>query len=267
MYYVLRVRNKSELYIVQSLLAFTLYALQSSIIENVRTVITGHFGVADISEAKQELWRCCGGSDMPRRRESTARPLEEANTQDIITALCKLDKARQLPNIMAEAFSMDKIPRWQPEEQNQICLADRMLRLENRVTRLQEAMDNNMAENMVLKEKMDCMKERDNTYADMVKGQSPTHRSPVLTKQIHKDNNQSDVNVQQDQPLQEQNEKNYDDAPINNTTDIGTERNVDDKPTATWRGRGNQRGRGSVRGHDRDVADVAEITRVNVAEV
>ena len=57
--------------------------------------------------------------------------------------------------------------------------------------------------------------------------------------------------MQQDQPPQEQNEKNNDDAPINNTTDIGTERNVDDKPTATWRGRGNQRGRGSVRGHGR----------------
>ena len=183
--------------------------------------------------------------------ESTARPLEEANTQDIKTALCKLDKARQLPNIMVDAFSLDKIPRWHPEEQNQICLADRMLRLENRVTRLQETMDNNMAENMVLKEKMDCMKERDNTYADMVKGQSPTHRSPVLTKQIHKDNNQSDANVQQDQPLQEQNEKNDDDAPIKNTTDIGTERNVDDKPTAMWRGHGNQRGRGFVRGHGR----------------
>ena len=134
--------------------------------------------MADISEAKQELWRCYGGdvigSDMPRRRESAARPLEEANTQDIKTALCKLDKARQLPNIMVDAFSLDKIPRWHPEEQNQICLADRMLRLENRVTRLQETMDNNMAENMVLKEKMDCMKERDNTYADMVKGQSLT---------------------------------------------------------------------------------------------
>ena len=108
-----------------------------------------------------------------------------------------------------------------------------------------------MAENMVLKEKMDCMKERDNTYADMVKGQSPTHRSPVLTKQIHKHNNPSDVNVLQDQPLQEQNEKNDDDATINNTTDIGTERNLDDKPTATWRGRGNQRGRVFVRGHGR----------------
>ena len=66
----------------------------------MRTAITGHFSVADISEAKKELWRCCGGdvinSNMPRRRESTARPLEEANTQDIISALCKLDKARQL---------------------------------------------------------------------------------------------------------------------------------------------------------------------------
>ena len=57
--------------------------------------------------------------------------------------------------------------------------------------------------------------------------------------------------MQQDPPLQEQNEKNDDDAPINNTTDIGTEKNVDDKPTATWRGRGNQRGRGFVRGHGR----------------
>ena len=136
--------------LVQPVLAFMVYALQNSTSEHVRMAVTGHFTAAEIAEAKHAIWSLCGGDvigvDMPRRRESTTRPLAEANTHDIITALGKLDKAEVLPNVMIDAYSLGKIPRWHSEELNQVSLADRMLRLENRVTGLQEVVDRHAAE-------------------------------------------------------------------------------------------------------------------------
>ena len=151
--------------------------VQNSTSEHVRMAVTGHFTAGEIAEAKHALWSLCGGDvmgiDMPRRRESTTRPLAEANTHDIITALGKLNKAEILPNVMIDAYSLGKIPRWHPEELNQMSLADRMLRLENRVTGLQEVVDRHTAENIVTKEILD----RDMSFASAVKrGQS---RSPT----------------------------------------------------------------------------------------
>ena len=69
--------------ITQPLLAYMVYALQSATAEHVRIVVTGHFTVADITEAKQTLWSHCGGdvigTEMPRRRDSSARSIEEAH--------------------------------------------------------------------------------------------------------------------------------------------------------------------------------------------
>ena len=73
---------------------------------------------------------------------------------------------------MIDAYSLGKIPRWHPEEVNQVSLADRMLRLENRVTGLQEVVERHAAENIVTKEILDL----DMSFASAVKrGQS---RSP-----------------------------------------------------------------------------------------
>ena len=157
-------------------LDFMVYALQNSTSEHVRMAVTGHFTAGEIAEAKHALWSLCGGDvigvDMPRRRESTTRPLAEANTHGIITPLGKLDEAEIIPNVMIDAYSLGKIPQWHPKELNQGSLADRMLRLENRVTGLQEVVDRHAAENIVTKEILD----RDMSFASAVKrGQS---RSP-----------------------------------------------------------------------------------------
>ena len=77
--------------ITQPLLAYMVYALQSATAEHVRMVMTGHFTVADITDAKQTLWSHCGGdvigAEMPRRRDSRVRSIEEAHVHDIITAM------------------------------------------------------------------------------------------------------------------------------------------------------------------------------------
>ena len=145
------------------------YALQNSTSELVHMAVTGHFTAGEIADAKHALWSLCGGDVigvyMPRRWESSNRPLAKENTHIIITALGKLDKAEILSNVMIDAYNLGKIPRWHPGELNQVSLADRMLRLENRVTGLQEVVDRHAAENIVTKEILDW----DMSFASAVK--------------------------------------------------------------------------------------------------
>ena len=92
-------------------------------------------------------WRC-HRAEMPQRRDSSVRSIEEAHVHDIITAMNKLDNADQLMILMVDAYSLSKLPRWHPEEINNASLADRMLRMENQMSMLQEAVEQNTAENL-----------------------------------------------------------------------------------------------------------------------
>lgn len=164
--------EKSVATFVEPVIAFTLYALQSASVERVKLAVVGNFSSEDIAIAKKCLWDKCRshviGSEMPKRRDSTARSLAEANITDIITALSKLDKAECLPNVLVDAYSLGKLPRWHPEEANEVSLADRMMRMESRMNSVFDSLDRTIAENLILKERVERM-EKNNSYADAVR--------------------------------------------------------------------------------------------------
>ena len=144
--------------ILQPILTYITYALQSATADNVSSAILRHCAAKDIADAKQTLWERCGGDvigvQMPRRRETHARSIEEAHVYDIIVALQKLDDQDALPNFAVDFQSLGKIPRWHPEEINAASLAERMLVMEQRMYQLQQAVDRHAAENLVINEKM-----------------------------------------------------------------------------------------------------------------
>ena len=105
--------HNADAVLLQLILAHATYALQSANVGNVRSAVIEHCSANEIAKAKQELWlRCSGdifGADMPRRRDTSARTIEEAHLQDILTALQKLENANQLPNFVVEACDLGKI--------------------------------------------------------------------------------------------------------------------------------------------------------------
>ena len=135
--------------VYQPVLAYVVYALQSATADNARSAVLGHCTANEIADAKQVLWQKCGGvlirAEMPRRRDTTARTIEEAHMQDIVVALQKLDGTDQIPHFAVLAHDLHKIPRWHPEEMNNASLAERMLRMEQRMSALQETVDHTMA--------------------------------------------------------------------------------------------------------------------------
>lgn len=144
--------------IIQPLLAYMQFSLQSGTQDNVKAAVLGHFTADQILDAKIALW---DGSamdiigPMARRKDSTVRSEKEAHCQDILIALSKLDKADCLPTIAIDALSLGIIPRSHPEELNNISLVDRLNRMEAKLTKMQELLDRTVAENLVIKEKIE----------------------------------------------------------------------------------------------------------------
>ena len=134
--------NNSE-FILEPLLAYILFSLQSSTSENISKAVLGHFTPEQIFNAKEVLWGKCDikviGQKV-RRRGSNVRSEQDANLQDIIAALMKLDKVDKLPCVVIDAGSLGIIPRSHPEELNNISLLDRLNILEARVTSLQQSL-------------------------------------------------------------------------------------------------------------------------------
>ena len=99
-----------DITIVNALIAYTLYALQSATVSNVARAIIGHYTQQQITDAKNRLWRQWNIiGEKKWRRDSSVRPDKDANVEVVTSALHKLDKAGMLPSIAIDALSLGGI--------------------------------------------------------------------------------------------------------------------------------------------------------------
>ena len=148
---------QNEKILVQPLLSYIVFSMQSGTVNNIRNAVLGKFSESQILEAKNALCDHCGIKvigEKPRRIRSTVRPAADAHLHDILTAWNKLDETDECPTLMLNAHSLDAIPRSHPEELNNISLADRLNQLEARSQAMQEVLDRVVAENILFKEQM-----------------------------------------------------------------------------------------------------------------
>ena len=105
--------------IVQPMLTYIVYALQSGTADKVKNAVLGYFANDQIQGAKDCLWENCNTpiiGDKQRRKDSSVRSDKEANVQDIINAISKLDEKEKMPCFAIDAYSLYMIPRSHPEE-------------------------------------------------------------------------------------------------------------------------------------------------------
>ena len=148
--------------------------MQAGTADNIRVTVTGHYPLDAIVEAKNLLWNACDPEiigEKAKRKDSASRTGCEAHVQDILHGLQKLDKNDQLPCVMINTIDMGMIPRSHPEELNNISVIDRLNRIETLVNNQQQLFDKTIAENIVLRERMDNVH---TTYAN-VAARSATH--------------------------------------------------------------------------------------------
>ena len=160
--------DKSSEMLLQPLLAYMLFSLQSGTVDKVKLAVIGYFTDQQIHDAKESLWTHCGPSligKKQQRRNNNSRSIKEANTLDIINALNALDKENKLPFIVVDYMSLGIIPRSHPEELSDISLCDRLNKLESRMNNMLKTVDSSVAMNLDLQQKMDIF----TSYSSAVK--------------------------------------------------------------------------------------------------
>ena len=92
--------NIPQVSVVNPLLAYMLFALQSGAAQNVRQAVIAHFLLNAVLDAKTTLGDACDNvilGDKLKRKDSQTRTEPEAHVQDILLALHKLDRMDKLP--------------------------------------------------------------------------------------------------------------------------------------------------------------------------
>ena len=160
------------------------FALQSGSVSNIKNAIIGHFTLDQISQAKDARWIHCGNEiigEKQTRKDSTSRSAKEAHVSDLLNAWTKLDRAEATPTVLINVFSLSVIPRSHPEELHSISVIDRLNQMETKMDKMAELLDRTVAENIVLKEKIDNIPST-RLYSDTVKRDRPFIEKEKVTK-------------------------------------------------------------------------------------
>ena len=152
---------KKQSQIINHVLGYIRYAIDSSTDVNIKHAVTDHFKDQDIIDAKNILWEKCHEylPEKQNRKDTSTRKAIEAHTSDMTDAIKKLIELDKSPKFLIDACTLQFIPKSRPEELNSVSLADRVNQLEGKLSSLINTVDRYIADNMVLQDKV-CKLER-----------------------------------------------------------------------------------------------------------
>mgnify|MGYP001548598658 CR=1 FL=1 len=127
-----------------AMLAYISYAHCSGTIENIRRVVLGHFTDDQIAQAKDRLGQVSAKipqiGDMPRRRSTVARSKSEADLDDVLETMKKLDDLNMMPEFSVPAMEIPLIPRIHPDDVTKMHVIHRLNELEHKYDSIVEMM-------------------------------------------------------------------------------------------------------------------------------
>ena len=130
---------QGELPLMNNLLAYAVFSMQNSAINDIKHAILGHYtGAMDL------LWERAGYGELgerPRRRGGHNRSKKDMYCQDLLDALNKLDKSMKcLESVLMLLNSL-----------NNISLADRLGKIERLVEDMKQRFDDSTKDNIALR--------------------------------------------------------------------------------------------------------------------
>ena len=177
-----RRKNNDHKLILNPLLAYVISSMHSGSNDNIKHVVSGHFCASDITTAKNDLWDHCDTNiigEKQKRKDSSSRSEKDANIQDILHALTKLDNINKIPPVAIPALDLHKIPRFHPEEFVTVSVLERLLSVENKLKNLQDSVDISICGNLQLKDKV----EEKISYANaVISAPSNTNNNTTIVK-------------------------------------------------------------------------------------
>lgn len=179
--------HASEPLLINTLLSYTWFSLQSSANAEINRNVLQLFDGDKISVAKDELWDKCSSDILgPRknRRDTAQRTEIEADVEDIINGLQKLDQQESMPVIALDALKIAEILPMLTDQSN-IGLAARVASLETGWKRMQIEVDRLTCENIETQEKLNS---QSSTYAKKAAPTPTPQQTPVPQKSQRSEN-------------------------------------------------------------------------------
>ena len=163
--------------IINELLTYVVFYRDRCTFSDLHTLLVRFYAPSEISTAKStvlsqfetHLTSCQHATN---RRHTTTRPAHEAEAEDILGMIELLDNQQILGTIQFAAVSMERLPKYGPNEVNVCTVVDRQLQLDKELNVLKDALVNNDAKlNAVCDKTTDAVSKRLNTVTDTFNGQ------------------------------------------------------------------------------------------------
>ena len=132
--------NDTQELIINSVLAYVVYAMNKSTRDNLVTVLDASFTDKEVSDARDALWHV-GGVELlgecPGHNDSTKRTRRHALCCDIYDAMRKMDVANaKMPTYVVDLVGIGRIPKYSHEDLNIVAMDQRIRDLEKRCVTL-----------------------------------------------------------------------------------------------------------------------------------
>lgn len=142
-------------YIFNHVLGYIVSVRNCSRKNDIVHLVASFFSAPVIDGAKKELWDNCPVDVVgafTRRKTTDERSSREANVEDMIDALRKLEDAAVMPEFAVPAEKLDLIPKVKPGELLDYSIAERLSRLEAKFSGLSDTVISLSNENAQLKD-------------------------------------------------------------------------------------------------------------------
>lgn len=138
--------SRDERIVVNELLSYVSYYRDRANAAAIQRVVLSFYSPAEIAAAKKTLASMFASKliNCPllvERRNSTSRPAQGAEIEDILGILDILDRADALCSVVYAAVNFDRIPHYGPEEINMCAVVDRQVRADASIEQLTRAVE------------------------------------------------------------------------------------------------------------------------------
>jgi len=132
--------------VVNEMLAYIQFYKDRSTADALHEIAMMFYTSNETAEAKQQLISLFPVEllDCPwkvSRRHSATRSAHDAETEDIIRMLELLDNMNVLSKVSFTACNLERLPKYGPEEVNVCTIADKQVRLDNKIVELSKQLN------------------------------------------------------------------------------------------------------------------------------
>lgn len=134
--------------IINELLAYAVFYQDRFTSSDLHKLIVHFYAPSEISNAKTIVTNqfdsyLSGCQFVTSRRHTSSRPAHDAEAEDILGILELLDNLHALGSVQFAAVSIDRIPKYGPNEVNVCAVADKQIHIDKELAELKEALHGN----------------------------------------------------------------------------------------------------------------------------